>query len=223
MEKPLNKGKIICDYIINGLAHCANLLVIADKNFTNIKKKLIFGNNKCLFLPGGFCKYCGEEHKFKCHLTLHEKHCKLNPNCVKRQGHKMPDSFRETIRQIALEGYKNGTWKGWMNCHSSKMSYPEQFFTKVIENEFEDKNYEYNKLFFQYRLDFAWEDKKKCIEIDGSQHETIQAQKESDKRKDIKLQENGWQVLRIKWKDIFNYPKLYIRIAKNFIDLETDE
>ena len=93
----------------------------------------------------------------------------------------------------------------------------------MIENEFDDKDYEYNKQFFTYKLDFAWEDKKKCIEIDGSQHERLIEQKESDIRKDKKLQENGWQVLRIKWKDMFNYPKLYIRIAKNFIDLETED
>ena len=194
------------------------------RKLINHKKEKHNGNRKkCIFSPGGKCKYCGEEHPYKCNLTLHEKHCKLNPNRVNRPGHKMPDNFKEKIKKIALEGYKNGTWKGWMNCHSSGKSYPEKFFTRVIENEFEDKNYEYNKIFYHYRLDFAWEDKKKCIEIDGSQHERLIEQKESDKRKDNKLQENGWQVLRIKWKDMFNYPKLYIRIAKNFIDLETED
>lgn len=180
-------------------------------------------HKKIIFSPGGNCKFCGEFYTYKCTLHLHEKHCKLNPDYVKRPGHKHSEASKEHLRQKALEGHATGKYKGWMNCHSSGKSYPEKFFTKVIENEFEDKNYEYNKLFYHYRLDFAWEDKKKCIEIDGSQHETIQAQKESDKRKDKKLQENGWQVLRIKWKDIFRYPKLYIRIAKNFIDLETDD
>ena len=139
--------ELICDYIINGLAHFAILSVIAEKNFSNIKKKYIFGNNKCLFSPGGFCKYCGKECKLKCHLTLHEKHCHLNPNRLPRAGHKFTTEQKQHKREIALEGYRNGTWKGWMNCHSSEKSYPEKFFTKVIENEFEDKNYEYNKLF----------------------------------------------------------------------------
>ena len=64
---------------------------------------------------------------------------------------------------------KLGLNHGWMSCHSSKKSYPEKFFTQVIENEFDDKNYEYNLLFYQYRLDFAWPHKKLCIEINGSQ------------------------------------------------------
>lgn len=194
------------------------------KEFFKHKKEIHNSSSKSpCYSIGGNCQYCDRFCKFKSHLTLHEKHCHLNPNRLYRAGHKFTKEQKQHKREIALEGYKNGTWKGWMNCHSSKKSYPEKFFTKVIENEFEDKNYEYNKLFFQYRLDFAWKDKKKCIEIDGSQHETIQEQKESDKRKDKKLQENGWQVLRIKWKDMFNYPNLYIRIAKNFIDLETED
>lgn len=173
-------------------------------------------NSKFMFLPGGNCQYCNEFHKLKYQLNLHEKHCKLNPNRIDRHHRKHTTEEKEHLRQVALEGYKNGTWKGWMNCHSSNKSYPEEFFTKVIENEFEDKNYQYNFLFYQYRLDFAWVDKKKCIEIDGSQHEE-QKQKESDIRKDKKLIEEGWQVLRIKWKDLYNNPKYWIEKAKSFI------
>lgn len=73
-------------------------------------------------------------------------------------------------------------------------------------------------LFYQYRLDFAWPHKKLCIEIDGSQHERDLKQKESDIRKDKKLIENGWKVLRIKWIDLYNNPKYYIEQAKEFIN-----
>lgn len=170
-----------------------------------------------LFSLGGNCKYCGKPCKFKNSLTLHEKHCKLNPNRVPREGHKFNEEQKQQKRLVALEGYRKGIWKGWMNCHSSKKSYPEEFFTKVIENEFEDKNYEYNYSFFQYRLDFAWVEKKKCIEIDGQQHQTNPIQAQSDKRKDEKLLENGWQVLRISWKEMFNSPKEWIEKAKQFI------
>lgn len=148
---------------------------------------------------------------------MHEKYCKLNPNRIKCKGHSVSEETKEKIRQKALEGHCNSTYKGWMNCHSNNMSYPEKFFTDVIKNEFTDKNYEYNYLFFHYRLDFAWPDKKKCIEIDGSQHESGK-QFESDKRKDQKLLEEGWQVLRIKWKDIFNDTRTWIDKAINFIN-----
>jgi len=128
------------------------------------------------------------------------------------------DEIRELRRKIALEGYRSGRWHGWMNCHSSKKSYPEEFFTRVIENEFLDKEFEYNYLFFQYRLDFAWVKKKRCIEIDGSQHQRCKAQIESDKRKDRKLKEEGWSVLRIPWKCLYENTKEYIDKARKFIE-----
>ena len=174
------------------------------------------------------CKYCNiNKLTTRACMTLHEKSCKLNPNRVDgwSKNNKVKEETKNKISKSMHKAALEGRNKGWSITKSGPQhkSYPEKFFTKVIENEFDDKDYEYNKQFFTYKLDFAWEDKKKCIEIDGSQHERLIEQKESDIRKDKKLQENGWQVLRIKWKDMFNYPKLYIRIAKNFIDLETED
>lgn len=187
--------------------------------FQKHKKEQHNGNRKNpVWSLGGNCQYCGNEFKYKHTLTLHEKHCHLNPNRVPGKSNKKTIEQKQHLIEIALEGYRNGTWKGWMNCHSSDKSYPEKFFTKVIENEFENKNYEYNYSFFQYRLDFAWVLQKKCIEIDGQQHQNDPKQAESDKRKDSKLLENGWQVLRIKWTDMFNNPKEWIQIAKDFIN-----
>ena len=39
----------------------------------------------------------------------------------------------------------------------------------VIKNEFEDQNYVREYPFKIYSLDFAWPEKKQCIEIDGEQ------------------------------------------------------
>ena len=89
---------------------------------------------------------------------------------------------------------------------------------QVIANEFTDKNYVRERPFHRFSLDFAWEHKKKCIEIDGEQHEVFQEQIERDLRKNELLKEDGWQLLRLKWKDIFREPKKYIQIAKEFID-----
>ena len=102
--------------------------------------------------------------------------------------------------------------------HLGLPSYPEEFFMKVIKNEFNDKNYEYNKQFYKYKIDFAWENKKRAIEIDGSQHERYANIKISDIKKDVLLKQYGWDVLRIKWKDMFNNTKKWIKIAKKFID-----
>lgn len=110
-----------------------------------------------------------------------------------------------------------GRNKGWATTRTNGKSYPESFFTKVIENEFTDKDYKFNLPFYTWKLDFAWPHKKRCIEIDGSQHSNGK-QKESDIRKDKKLVENGWHVLRIKWVDLFHNTKSFIKQAKAFID-----
>lgn len=170
-----------------------------------------------IFELGGRCNFCGREIKFKCNLKVHERHCKFNPNRIPRKGHKHTAEEKEQIRQNALKGYAEGRWHGWMNCHSSKKSYPEEFFTKVILNDFNDKNFEYNFLFYQYKLDFAWPIKKKCIEIDGEQHFKNRSQYESDQRKDQKLLSDGWTVLRIRWKDMYNDPQKFIKLANDFI------
>lgn len=60
--------------------------------------------------------------------------------------------------------------------------------------------------------------KKKVIEIDGDQHERFEEYKLRDKEKDKLLVENGWQVLRIKWKDMMKDSKYWIKTAKDFID-----
>lgn len=100
---------------------------------------------------------------------------------------------------------------------NNEPSYPEKWFMTVIENEFEDKNYQREYPFHIFSLDFAWIDKKKCIEIDGDQHQRFNDYKARDQRKDTKLKEDGWQVLRLVWKDVFAEPKKWIQIAKDFI------
>jgi very-short-patch-repair endonuclease len=55
---------------------------------------------------------------------------------------------------------------------------------RVIENEFEDKLYTREYPFFKYSLDFAWIEKKLCIEIDGEQHQRFQEYKDRDNEKD---------------------------------------
>ena len=187
------------------------------------------------------CKMCGAQLDSRRKLVKHHKEDHPNQRYVWNRGltksddvrvmriaeqnriscrgksHPISEQQKEQMREIALAGYRNGTWHGWMNCHSSKKSYPEEFFTRVIDNEFDDKNYEYNYLFYQYRLDFAWPAKKKCIEIDGSQHQRVLEQKESDMRKDAKLIENGWEVMRISWRDFYKDTKKYISDANAFI------
>ena len=101
---------------------------------------------------------------------------------------------------------------------NNEPSWPEKWFMQVIENEFTDKNYVRERPFHRFSLDFAWEHKKKCIEIDGKQHDVLPGYKERDLRKDKALVDEGWQVLRLPWVEVFNEPKKYIQMARQFID-----
>lgn len=112
---------------------------------------------------------------------------------------------------------ENRAWNIGKSRWNNKPSYPESFFMKVIENDFDDKNYKREFSFDRYSLDFAWIDKKKCIEIDGEQHERFQEIKDRDLKKNEILKLNKWKILRIKWKEMFNNPKKYIRKANLFI------
>lgn len=113
--------------------------------------------------------------------------------------------------------HKEGrAWNIGMSRWNNEMSYPEKFFSEVIENEFLDKNYENEFSISIYSIDFAWVDKKLAIEIDGQQHEKPEY-KSRDMRKDNLLNERGWKVLRIKWVDMYKNPKYWIEVAKDFI------
>ena len=103
------------------------------------------------------------------------------------------------------------------NC---KHSYPETWLIRVLENEFQlRENYDYRTEypFGKYSLDFAWPDKRICIEVDGEQHDIDIKQKERDKNKDALLLEKGWKELRIPWKSCYASPKEWINKIKEFL------
>lgn len=167
------------------------------------------------------CKFCNRVCKTNSALTLHEKYCKLNPNHEICIGHKLSAETKLKVSNSMKKAIAEGRAKGWASTKQNKngMSYPELWFENVINNEFIDKNYEYNMQFFKYKLDFAWPHKKKCIEIDGSQHD-LPERKLSDSNKDKLLKENNWKILRLKWVYIFNNTKEAIKLAKDFIETQ---
>jgi very-short-patch-repair endonuclease len=125
---------------------------------------------------------------------------------------------RAKLRKAMLDRRQSGY--NWTFAHSrkNKESYPESFFKSVIKNELIDQCYHFNYPYGRYALDFAWLHKKKCIEIDGDQHLYNEDQRKSDIRKDAYLNNSGWQVLRIRWKDFCRDTKYWIDQAKIFID-----
>lgn len=128
----------------------------------------------------------------------------------------------ETKKQVSKSmklAHKEGRAYNIGTCRwNNEPSYPEKWFMEVIANEFNDKNYVREHPFHKYSLDFAWIDKKKCIEIDGKQHHEDLKQQERDKNKDKLLFAEGWKLLRLDWKWVFKYTQDAIKLAKEFIE-----
>lgn len=80
--------------------------------------------------------------------------------------------------------------------HSSKISYPEQYFINVFQNENIPLNY--HKQFGLYELDFYNEEFKVYVEIDGEQHYLPQSI-ERDKTRDEYFKQLGWKGIRVRW------------------------
>lgn len=88
-----------------------------------------------------------------------------------------------------------------------------------IKNEFnqiENIDYKTEKPFYRYFLDFAWPEKRLCIEIDGELHR-YKKQKENDTKKDELLKQDGWKELRLKWAYIIKNKKETIEFIRIFL------
>lgn len=172
------------------------------------------------------CYYCGKEFVSGVSLGGHINTCKVNPDSIKTRkslskslkGKLLNTDTRNKISESMIKAHsEDRAWNIGKNRQNSKPSYPESFFMRVIENEFSDKKYEREFPMGRYSLDFAWEHKKKAIEIDGEQHERFEDYKNRDKEKDNFCEKQGWEILRIRWIDLFNETKKYIGIAKEYI------
>lgn len=87
--------------------------------------------------------------------------------------------------------------------HSSKESYPECYFRKWLKKSglLEKQELQVSR----YTLEFAWEDHKIYLEIDGSQH-SLDWMQEHDKVRTDFLTNLGWTCIqRVYWPD---YQKL---------------
>lgn len=192
------------------------------------------------------CTHCGEcfETRKRLYEHIHDKHPKgpgaWNKGLTKRESAsiaraaekykakcaaglvKHNTSVSEVTKAKISRGMKKAHAEGRAHnigqCrHNSKPSWPEEWFMRVISNEFKDTNYIREYAFGRYSLDFAWPDKKRCIEIDGEQHYRFQEYIDRDRRKDAYILSNGWNVLRLNWKETCANPKKMIRVAFNFI------
>ena len=134
-------------------------------------------------------------------------------------GRKETEEHRKKISESMKKAHAEGRAHNIGECRwNNEPSWPEKWFMMVIENEFRDKNFKQEFPFHKFSLDFAWVEKKRCIEIDGEQHERNEEQKIRDLEKDRLLKEDGWELLRMPWKEVYKDTKVWIEKAKAFID-----
>ena len=134
-------------------------------------------------------------------------------------GKKLSKESKEKISNSMKKAHSEGrAWNIGMSRWNNEPSYPEKFFMKVIKNEFIDKEYIREYPMGIYSADFAWEHKKKIIEIDGSQHQRFKEYIERDKRKDNYIISQGWKILRVSWQDMLKDTKKWINICREFIE-----
>lgn len=124
---------------------------------------------------------------------------------------------KELQRKARLKFMKDNPEKtAW---RLSNMSYPEKIFIKKCEELKLEEKYLIirEKSEFPYFIDFAFENEKVAVEIDGAQH-NLEERKKSDAEKDKLLISIGWRVIRFKAKDIQTSIDLCFEKLFKFID-----
>lgn len=123
---------------------------------------------------------------------------------------KVTEESKKKISEAMKRAHSEGRHSGWsfINKDTNRRSYPEKFFNKGITNNIFFKQFTIiEKMpFSKYFLDFAIIEKKVDIEIDGSQHFSTDEAIEHDKIRDNFLNDNGWTVYRITWKQLSANP-----------------
>lgn len=109
----------------------------------------------------------------------------------------------------------NGTHNGFPSRKDKKPSWAEQFVINIfITNGIQFKReYKINRFF----ADFAFPEQKIILEIDGHQHEE---RKKLDEIRDSIISNEGWKIVRIKWKHRdFNYMDEQIKVfIKSYLE-----
>lgn len=103
--------------------------------------------------------------------------------------HKISESYKQYLKEHPEK-------VGFVINHSSKQSYPEQYFEKVFLNE--NIDLKYHKQIGRYQLDFYNEELMRYVEIDGNQHYS-EYMIQHDLKRTAYLEELGWTGIRICW------------------------
>ena len=107
------------------------------------------------------------------------------------------DEIKKKMSQAQIFLIENGIHFGWRSADKN-MSYPEKYIKQILDELgiIYEREYHIKRWF----IDFADIENKLALEVDGSQH-NLPNRKASDLRKDTYLLDNGWKILRIKWRN----------------------
>ena len=149
------------------------------------------------------CRFCGQVFETGQKLGGHTTNCSQRPGISKYRNERIElckknnqdPVIREKIRHSVKEYLiKNPDQIPYVKNHSSKKSYPEEIFEKLLAVH-KVSGWIYNYRLGTYIFDFAFPDIKLDIEIDGSHHKQ-QRMLEHDHRRDEYSKSQGWTVKR---------------------------
>jgi len=127
------------------------------------------------------------------------------------------DETKAKLRDARLRYMKENP--GETAWRKSNMSYPEQCFFNAIQHRKLDEQYLIirERSVFPFFIDFAFEDQKIAVEIDGAQHNNPDV-KEKDQRKDALLKSLGWRIFRVTAQSVLKDIDLVIAELLVFLD-----
>lgn len=198
MTRPAKDGGWKCD-------QCGEIFRTRKLFYTHRKEVHVENGRRNISVTYGdyACKFCGKNmHTTSTGIRLHEMRCLKNPERVLHDysNQKTPE-YRQKCSERQKLRHKLGLAKGFPNRSHMKHSYSELWVIGLLKNEYnmeENVHYRTEMPFHQFFLDFAWPDKRLCIEVDGNQH-LMPERKAKDEMKDEMLRNEGWKILRIKW------------------------
>ena len=117
---------------------------------------------------------------------------------------KFPDKFKlseeakSKVRAARIKFMKDNPEQTAWRLSKNNISYPEKCFIAYLKDRGIDKKYEIEreKSFYPYFADFAFNELKLVVEIDGSQHITEKERVNRDIEKDNLITSLGWKVIR---------------------------
>ena len=193
------KGNKFCNSSCAATFNNTNRIVSNETKHKMSQSAKNYRSKRMLIEIKKICILCGNEFINKRYLNGRLSRSK----CCSDECHFKLTS--KNSKTVVNERIANGTHNGWSTRNI--VSYPEQFFIKVLNNnniKFKH-NYPVDKRSLgltdacNYFLDFFIENKNIDLEIDGKQHKS---RKEHDDFRDKILIENGYVIYRIKWKNI---------------------